>query len=169
MANFYNQRNPVIPTTTITARNSDVILTTNPIVNMVGDRFILELDQSLPFGVTFPTTLDDSANTFNIYDRYGNYVRADRLYSAIEFRKAGLLPYNGCNVRQFQCVLGTDPGRVNILCCLPRSNYVPSTNVTTTSSITDKHPTTESSAETVVEQPPAQSSSSGSETPPSSN
>lgn len=78
----FNQRNPVIPTTAIVARASDVILSTAPIVNMIGDRFILELDQSLPFGVTFPTTLDDTVETYSIFDRYGNYVRADRLYSA---------------------------------------------------------------------------------------
>ena len=80
----------------------------------------------------------------------GNYVRADRLYSAIEFRRVGLLPYNGCNIRQFQCVLGSDPGRVNILCCLPRSNYAGAATSTSTLSISDNANTTTSSATTTT-------------------
>lgn len=146
----FNQRNPVVQTTSITARASDVILVTAPIVNMVGDRFILELDQSLPFGITYPTTLDDSVETYSIFDRYGNYVRADRLYSAIEFRKVGLLPFNGCNPRQFQCVLGADPGRINILCCLPRSNFSGAAVSTSTLLIADNANTTTSSATTTT-------------------
>lgn len=149
-----SQRNPIVRTTSIVARTSDVILNTNPIINLVGDRFILEVDESIPFGITFPTTLDDTVETYSIFDRYGNYVRADRLYSAIQFRRVGLLPFNGCNPRQFQCVLGMDPGRINILCCLPRSNYGNASTSTSTLSITDNANTTTSSATTTTNSTP---------------
>lgn len=149
MATF-SQRNPLVRTTSIQARTSDVILNTNPIINLVGDRFILEIDESIPFGVTFPTTLNDTVETYSIFDRYGSYVRADRLVSAIQFRRAGLLPFNGCNPRQFQCILGTDPGRINILCCLPRSNYGAAATSTSTLSISDNANVTTSSATTTT-------------------
>lgn len=65
-----------------------------------------------------------------MYDRYGNYVRADRLYRAMKMRQAGCLPYSGCNPAEFQCVVGFDPVRITILSDLPLSVYCPS--VTTT-------------------------------------
>lgn len=152
MAALYNQRNPLIATVSVLARTGDVIITTSPIVNMVGDRFILEFDQSVPYGISLPTTLNDTRSSYNVYDRYGNFVRCDRIYQAMQFREMGILPYSGQNVRQFQCVLGEDPGRINILCCLPRTNYVPIAGATTSSSISTVENTgiTTSSAQTTV-------------------
>ena len=66
---FNNCRNFVVPTTSIVVGTSDVIINTAPIVNTVGNRFILELDQSIPFGVSFPTTLNDTVESYTIFDR----------------------------------------------------------------------------------------------------
>ena len=147
MPTINNQRNPIIRTTTVTTYAAYIGLATNPIVNIVGDRFVLEIDQEVPYGTVLPMVLDDTTSTYVVYDRYGNLVRADRLVQAVQFRKMGLLPFNGCSPYQFQCVLGSDPGRVNVLCCLPRSNYSSSTD-TTALTVSDTGAATTSTAST---------------------
>lgn len=128
--NSIRRANPIVHTTGITVvAGSSVTFSAAPFSQeMSSDRFILEIDQEIPFGVTDGTQLtvtpaEGSPTTYVMYDRYGNYARADRLLSAINYRKMGLLNYNGCNPYQFQAVLGIDPARINILCCLPPSNY----------------------------------------------
>lgn len=76
--------------------------------------------ESLPIGI--PPTLG-GGGCQNLYDRWGNYVRTDRLYDIIRLRKHGRVPFSGCNPYRFQAVLATDPDRIIILNCLPHTVY----------------------------------------------
>ena len=131
--NFNRRINPVIPTTAVQVRNNaELVLVTRGFTgDLVTPKFVIQLDQAIPYGNTMPVVMSDvDGNAAVMYDRYGNYVRADRLYRAMKMRQAGCLPYNGCNPAEFQCVVGFDPIRITILSDLPLSVYCPS--VTTT-------------------------------------
>lgn len=107
--NFNRRINPIIPTTAIQVRNNaELVLVTNGFTgDLVTPKFVIQLDQAIPYGNTMPVVMSDvDGNNAVMYDRYGNYVRADRLYRAMKMRQAGCLPYNGCNPAEFQCVVG---------------------------------------------------------------
>lgn len=87
MAISFNRRiNPVIPTTAVTVYNSaTLLLVTNEFTNeLITPRFVLQIDQSIPFGNVMPTAMSDiDGDKVLMYDRFGTYVRADRLYRAL--------------------------------------------------------------------------------------
>lgn len=124
--------NPIIPVTVnLTARPSETQLdaTTLPF-NAVGSKFIIQINGTIPYGNTGVVVLenDQTSVVYNLYDRFGNYVRTDRLYDLIRLRKCGCTPFSGCNPYRFQAVLATDPDRIIILNNLPHTCYVqPST------------------------------------------
>lgn len=93
--------------------------------NSVGSRFVIQIDGTIPYGNLNVVVLEDQQSTavYNLYDRWGNYVRTDRLYDIIRLRKHGRVPFSGCNPYRFQAVLATDPDRIIILNCLPHTGY----------------------------------------------
>lgn len=131
----FRKMNPVIPTTSIvTYNNTDLLLQTATFASQLATpKFIIQLDQTVPYGVTFPTVMGLSGlseDLIFLYDRLGYYVRADRLYRAMQMRQNGCICYDGC-VNEFQCVIRFDPLRVYVLNALPPSVYVPTVTTTT--------------------------------------
>jgi hypothetical protein len=143
MAISFNRRiNPVIPTTAVTVYNSaTLLLVTNEFTNeLITPRFVLQIDQSIPFGNVMPTAMSDiDGDKVLMYDRFGTYVRADRLYRALQMRNAGCLPYSGCP-NEFQCVVNFDPIRITVLSSLPPSVYCPNTQQLNTTEVTNIDP-----------------------------
>lgn len=133
--------NPIVPVTiNLTARPAETQLDTPTIPNnSVGSKFIIQIEGQLPFGNSNVVTLSNTTSTvvYNIYDRCGNYVRTDRLYDAIRFRKIGLLPFSGCNPYNFQAMIGSDPDRIIILNNLPHSGYTAPVTSSSSSSTSD--------------------------------
>lgn len=101
--------------------------------NSVGSRFVLQIDGTIPYGNSSVVVLEDQQTSavYNLYDRWGNYVRTDRLYDIIRLRKHGRVPFSGCNPYRFQAVLATDPDRIIILNCLPHTGYTAPTTTPT--------------------------------------
>lgn len=131
----FRRTNPIIPTTSIVTYNDrSLLLTTGDFVNSLSTpKFIIQLDQSIPFGLTYPTVMGLaglSDDYITMYDRLGYYIRADRLFRAMQMRKNGCICYN-CNPNEFQCVIRYDPLRIIVLDPTPPSVYTP-TVVTTT-------------------------------------
>lgn len=129
----FRRYNPVIPTTSIVLYNNDTTLfVTNGFTGALATpKFVLQVDQSVPYGDTFPTAMSDiGGNKVLLYDRLGYYARADRFFRAMQMRKNGCLLCNGCP-NEFQCVIRFDPLRIYVLDALPPSVYTPTVNVTT--------------------------------------
>lgn len=131
----FRKMNPVIPTTSVVTYNDeDLLLQTDPFATQLATpKFIIQVDQSVPYGLTYPTVMGLSGLSEDLvflYDRLGYYVRSDRLYRAMQMRKNGCICYEGC-ANEFQCVIRFDPLRVYVLNALPPSVYVPTVTKTT--------------------------------------
>lgn len=133
MANYpWRQINPVIPTTGYSTTSTGLIFTTSSFMSkLVTPKFILQIDQTLPYGDIDIALLADTTSTasttttdINIVDRLGYYVRADRFYRAIYMRRVGQLTFCTPSTNDFQCVIRYDPLRIVCLDCLPPSIYV---------------------------------------------
>lgn len=93
--NFNRRINPVIPTTAVQVRNNaELVLVTRGFTgDLVTPKFVIQLDQAIPYGNTMPVVMSDvDGNAAVMYDRYGNYVRADRLYRAMKCVKLVVFP-----------------------------------------------------------------------------
>lgn len=143
----FRRTNPIVPTTSIMTRNDNsLLLDTNDFAaSLSTPKFIIQLDQSIPYGVVYPSIMSlagISDDYITLYDRLGYYIRADRLYRAMQMRKNGCIGYN-CNPNEFQCVIRYDPLRIVMLDPTPPSVYTPTVTTTTIkavevpSSITD--------------------------------
>jgi hypothetical protein len=125
----WRQLNPVILTTGYTTTSAGLVFTTSEFMSkLVTPKFILQVDQTLPYGDTDITLLTDTTTTtptnIDIFDRLGYYVRADRFYRAICMRRTGQLLFCTPSTNDFQCVIRHDPLRIVCLDCLPPSIYV---------------------------------------------
>lgn len=143
----FRRTNPIIPTTAIMTRNDNsLLLATNDFASTLSTpKFIIQLDQTVPYGVTYPAIMSlagISDDYITLYDRLGYYIRSDRLYRAMQMRKNGCIYYN-CSPNEFQCVIRYDPLRIVMLDPTPPSVYTPTVTTTTIraveipSSITD--------------------------------
>lgn len=93
-------------------------------------KFVLELQDilNLNLGGTSPLEIDDTEFTVQLVDCNGYNVRADRVLRCIQERAAmrGILNLSDVPpcLTGFCGVLASDPNRIIILDCLPRSTYV---------------------------------------------
>lgn len=128
--------NPTVQVTVdLTSRASETLFDAASLPkNSVGSRFVIQIDGTIPYGNSNVVVLEDQQTTtvYNLYDRWGNYVRTDRLYDIIRLRKCGRVPFSGCNPYRFQAVLATDPDRIIILNCLPHTGYTAPATTTPT-------------------------------------
>ena len=110
------------------------ILTASPFMASLSTqnnrKFIMDLLEAiiLNIGGTDILELDDSEYTVPLMDSHGYYIRADRMLRAIQERGAMRCINNIADIPQcmtgFCAVLATDPNRIIILDCLPRSTFV---------------------------------------------
>lgn len=131
----FRRTNPIIPTTSIVTQNdANLQLNTGDFAGTLSTpKFIIQLDQSIPYGLTYPVIMGLDGITeepVNMYDRLGYYIRSDRFYRAMQMRKNGCICYN-CNANEFQCVIRYDPLRIIVLDPTPPSVYTPTVTTTT--------------------------------------
>lgn len=125
---------PLITSTAIafnSGTGSAYTTVTTPALDLPGDRFILDVVQTIEANDTQPIEISEGTTPtiLAMYDRHGNFVRTDALLATINARKARVRPWCNGSTTRFRAVLGSDPARINILDCLLTSTYVPTVAV----------------------------------------
>lgn len=127
--------NVIVCTADAFTGNPEVLTTTTPfLAAQQNTPFILEIDTytNLSAAGNAQVTIDDTDNTLVLVDKRGYDVRADRLLREIMYRA------HACGIEDvsmtssvapekfsaFKCVVATDPNRLIVLDCLPRSTYI---------------------------------------------
>lgn len=125
--------NPVVPTTSTTVLDGNVILqaaTPNPVLPYTPKNFILNLEQVVPDATpdaTDPVVItNEVTDNIPLIDRCGYAVRADRLVEAIRCRRLHpcRIPSPCDNPLWFQCRACSDPQRIVVVCDLPQSTFI---------------------------------------------